>query len=131
MTDNRKLFSLLLVFLVENFGPLTENPCSVCGVIKRTASGNSEVVTIDEQPVCADCVFARIQRPGLTGPAEDPRNTKLWSLLLVFLSENFTSGPEACEVCGAEPVRFGKAFEISNEWVCADCIRARIIVARS
>jgi hypothetical protein len=54
-------------------------------------------------------------------------NTKLWSLLIVFLAENFTSRVGPCDICGADHVRFGKTFDIGDERVCTDCVFTRIL----
>ncbi|OLS28351.1 MAG: hypothetical protein ThorAB25_18830 [Candidatus Thorarchaeota archaeon AB_25] len=54
------------------------------------------------------------------------QNTKLMSLLLVFLTENYMTELRRCNVCDTTTPRFDRSFFISGEWVCADCILARM-----
>ncbi len=58
------------------------------------------------------------------------RITKLFSLLLVFLSENYESRFGHCEICGTPSPSFGKTFlmnsQIGPRWICVECIVNRI-----
>lgn len=54
------------------------------------------------------------------------QNTKLMSLLLVFLSENYSTELRRCNVCDTTTPRFERSFFISGQWVCVDCILARM-----
>jgi hypothetical protein len=51
---------------------------------------------------------------------------KLLSLLLVFLTENYPTSKNRCNICDTTALRFGKSFFISGEWVCVNCILRRI-----
>ncbi len=54
------------------------------------------------------------------------QNTKLMSLLLVFLTENYTTELRRCNVCDTTTPRFERSFFIGGEWVCVDCILSRL-----
>ena len=54
------------------------------------------------------------------------QNTKLMSLLLVFLTENYTTELRRCNVCDTTTPRYERSFLISGEWVCVDCILSRM-----
>lgn len=54
------------------------------------------------------------------------QNTKLMSLLLVFLTENYTTEQRRCNVCDTTTPRFERSFLISGEWVCVDCVLSRM-----
>jgi hypothetical protein len=51
---------------------------------------------------------------------------KLLSLLLVFLSENYSTSTNRCNSCEDPSPRFGKSFLINGEWICVDCVLDRI-----
>ncbi|MHA1906843.1 MAG: hypothetical protein ACW98Y_06090 [Candidatus Thorarchaeota archaeon] len=55
-----------------------------------------------------------------------PSDTKLVSLLIVFLSENYEHRLGACDSCGAAHPQFGKTFRIEHNWVCVECVIKRI-----
>ncbi len=48
------------------------------------------------------------------------------SLLMVYLSENYETRPNACDNCKTVTPAFGKSFLINGSWVCLDCVRKRI-----
>lgn len=54
------------------------------------------------------------------------QNTKLMSLLLVYLSENYTTELQHCNVCGITTPRFERSYLINGEWVCVDCVLSRM-----
>ena len=54
------------------------------------------------------------------------RVTKLVSLLLVFLSENYEARHGTCDSCGAVSPDFGKVFKIQSDWICVNCVISRI-----
>ena len=51
---------------------------------------------------------------------------KLLSLLLVFLSENYSTSHNRCNSCGTTTPRFDKCFFINGEWVCVSCVLQRV-----
>ncbi|MFW9847811.1 MAG: hypothetical protein ACFFF4_01660 [Candidatus Thorarchaeota archaeon] len=55
-----------------------------------------------------------------------PTDTKLFSLLIVFLSENYEHRIGTCDSCGKTNPQFGKIFLIATKWICVDCVIKRI-----
>ncbi len=55
------------------------------------------------------------------------RPSKLVSLLVVFLSENFETGTGPCQECGSTLYDFGKSFLIGGKWICMSCVISRMI----
>lgn len=54
------------------------------------------------------------------------QNMKLLSLLLVFLTENYTTELRRCNVCDTTTPRYERSFMINGQWVCIDCILNRL-----
>jgi hypothetical protein len=52
--------------------------------------------------------------------------SKLMSLLMVYLSENYENRPNACDECKSITPPFGKSFLINGKWVCLNCVVNRI-----
>ena len=52
--------------------------------------------------------------------------SRLLSLLMVYLSENYESRAQACDFCNSVTPAFGKTFLINSQWICLDCVIKRI-----
>lgn len=52
--------------------------------------------------------------------------SRLLSLLLVFLTENYHSEHGDCASCGTSCPRFDKVYLINGKLICIDCIVKRI-----
>ncbi len=51
---------------------------------------------------------------------------KLISLLLVYLSENYSDSLNPCSICRKSLVYLGRTFLIAGQWVCVDCVMKRM-----
>jgi hypothetical protein len=52
--------------------------------------------------------------------------SKLMSLLMVYLSENYETQSNACDDCRTITPAFGKSFLINGRWICMNCVIKRI-----